>query len=178
VPAAPSPRPPPALPDEAYVRLRERLLRAVSRTCPPWLAGRAEDVVHAALLKLMARHPEGTAEPPSSYLQRVAHSCLVDEIRRLRRRKEVSLDDAERSPAPASSDPEQSGMGAEFRHALGQCLQALVEARRLAVTLYLQGHSVPESARILGWTHKKAENLVYRALDDLRRCLGTKGFRP
>jgi RNA polymerase sigma-70 factor (ECF subfamily) len=50
--------------------------------------------------------------------------------------------------------------------------------RRLAVTLYLQGHTVPEAARILDWSGKRTENLVYRGLADLRECLMAKGMRP
>jgi RNA polymerase sigma-70 factor (ECF subfamily) len=50
--------------------------------------------------------------------------------------------------------------------------------RRRAVMLYLQGHSVPEAARLLGWTAKRTENLVYRGLADLRHCLRAKGHTP
>ena len=50
--------------------------------------------------------------------------------------------------------------------------------RRLAVTLHLQGHTVPETARILDWAAKQTENLVYRGLADLRECLMAKGLRP
>ena len=50
--------------------------------------------------------------------------------------------------------------------------------RRLAVMLHLQGHPVAEAARILGWTVKRTENLVYRGLADLRHCLICKGHRP
>jgi RNA polymerase sigma-70 factor (ECF subfamily) len=46
------------------------------------------------------------------------------------------------------------------------------------VTLYLQGHSVPDAARILDWPAKRTENLVYRGLADLRACLSNKGLRP
>jgi RNA polymerase sigma-70 factor (ECF subfamily) len=42
--------------------------------------------------------------------------------------------------------------------------------------MYLHGHSVAEVAALLGWRFKKAENLVYRGLADLRRCLATKGL--
>jgi RNA polymerase sigma-70 factor (ECF subfamily) len=52
-----------------------------------------------------------------------------------------------------------------------------VPPRRHAVTLSLQGHSVPEIGRLLGWTGKKAENLVYRGMADLRECLEGKGIR-
>ena len=34
----------------------------------------------------------------------------------------------------------------------------------------------PEVASILKWRAKTAENLVYRGLADLRRCLATKGL--
>lgn len=50
--------------------------------------------------------------------------------------------------------------------------------RWLAVTLHLQGHSVPEVGALLAWTVKKAENLVYRGLADLRSCLSSKGLQP
>jgi RNA polymerase sigma-70 factor (ECF subfamily) len=46
------------------------------------------------------------------------------------------------------------------------------------VILYIQEHTVPEAARILGWTLKRTENLVYRGLADLRACLAAKGQTP
>jgi RNA polymerase sigma-70 factor (ECF subfamily) len=55
---------------------------------------------------------------------------------------------------------------------------AMKRERRLAVTLHLQGHTVPEAARILDWAAKQTENLVYRGLADLRACLMAKGIRP
>jgi RNA polymerase sigma-70 factor, ECF subfamily len=53
----------------------------------------------------------------------------------------------------------------------------MVAPRRHAVTLNLQGHSVPDIGRLLGWTAKKAENLVYRGMADLRSCLSSKGIQ-
>jgi RNA polymerase sigma-70 factor (ECF subfamily) len=46
------------------------------------------------------------------------------------------------------------------------------------VTLHLHGHSLVEAARILDWAAKQTENLVYRGLADLRKCLLAKGIRP
>jgi RNA polymerase sigma-70 factor (ECF subfamily) len=37
---------------------------------------------------------------------------------------------------------------------------------------------VPEASRILDWSAKRTENLVYRGLADLRECLTLKGMRP
>jgi RNA polymerase sigma-70 factor (ECF subfamily) len=37
---------------------------------------------------------------------------------------------------------------------------------------------VAEAARILDWSPKRTENLVYRGLADLRGCLTSKGLKP
>jgi RNA polymerase sigma-70 factor (ECF subfamily) len=169
--------------DQDYERLREDLKRSVAKVCPRWLADRSEDLVQVALMRIMEirRKSEGTAEFTPYYLKRAAYSALVDEIRRLRRRQEVSLqgDDGEEAtfdPASESPDPERASAGREAGRAIRDCLDRMVRPRRMAVTLNLQGHSVPEIGRLLGWTGKKAENLVYRGMADLRGCLAEKGL--
>ena len=76
----------------------------------------------------------------------------------------------------AEANPEQLLRGRETGQAIRDCLQGLIRPRKLAVTLHLQGHTVPEVARVLGWNVKRAENLVYRGLVDLRQCLDLKGI--
>jgi RNA polymerase sigma-70 factor (ECF subfamily) len=182
LPLAPIPLPPSAGPsrdEQGLARLREQLVRAVARVCPRWLAGRADDVVQAAFLKLLARTGEGTVSVSASYLHKVAYSVTVDEIRRLRRRREVPLEDAAEQAAPAPlADPERAERTREIGRGLAECLRGLSEERRVAVTLHLQGHTVRESGRILGWRAKQVDNLVYRGLADLRRCLTAKGLAP
>ena len=119
---------------------------------------------------------EGNAAVSSSYLYKAAHSALVDEIRRVRRRRETDLEEG--AFEPGGEDPERSAASREIGEAIEDCLTRLVADRRLAVTLYLQGNSVPESARVLDWPAKRTENLVYRGLADLRDCLRSKGLRP
>ena len=169
-----------------YAQLHSDLVRAVDRICPRWMADRADDLVQVALMRVMEiqRKKDGTAELNAVYLRRAAYSAMVDEIRRLRRRQEVSLqgggeeeEDAAFDPAAPSPDPERASAGREAGRAIRDCLGRLVPPRRHAVTLSLQGHSVPEIGKLLGWTAKKAENLVYRGLSDLRGCLGEKGIR-
>ena len=46
------------------------------------------------------------------------------------------------------------------------------------MTLHLQGHSVPDAARVLDWPAKRTENLLYRGLANLRECLMNKGMQP
>src|SRR5436305_14924322 len=77
-----------------YAQLHRDLARAVGRVCPRWMADKADDLVQVALMRVMEiqRKKEGTAEFTSFYLRRAAYSAMIDEIRRLRRRQEVSLE--------------------------------------------------------------------------------------
>ena len=70
-------------------------------------------------------------------------------------------DETELDPAADTPDPERASAGREVGRAIRDCLGLMVRPRRLAVTLNLQGHSVPEIGRLLGWTGKKAENKRY-----------------
>ena len=170
-----------------WTTLREALTRAVRRQCPRWLSDHAEDLVQSALIKVMAMSGTGEGNRPLSsfYLYRVAHSALVDEIRRRQRRREVALEvdeSAEHHGAmlqpQAAGDPEQEASHRELGLAVRGCLLSMTRDRRQAVMLYLQGHSVPDTARLLGWPAKRTENLVYRGLADLRQCLMAKGHVP
>jgi RNA polymerase sigma-70 factor (ECF subfamily) len=176
-----SPVPPSGF-EQDLTRVRADLARAVARVCPAWMADRAEDLVQVALMRVaeVYRRSEGKAELSSFYLRKAAYSAVVDEIRRLRRRQEVPLEEerSETHPASTEPDPAQIYAGGEIGRAIHDCLGRLVRPRRLAVTLHLQGHRVAEAARLLGWSAKKAENLVYRGLADLRGCLDAKGIRP
>jgi len=169
--------------DEAVAEMRSTLQRAVRRVCPRWLADRSEDLVQMAAIRVLEARPSSEGNPgvAASYLYRVAYTTLIDEIRRLRRRPEVPLGDEEGDSRPAgavASGPEQAYAAKQIGGAIQDCLQRLFRDRRLAVTLHLQGHTVPQAAALLGWTTKRTENLVYRGLADLRRCLGGKGIVP
>ena len=171
--------------DEAtYARLRGELKRAVQRVCPSNLVDRADDLIQAGMMKVMQlqRKCESERDFSPAYLWRVAYSALVDEIRKLRRTQVVSLVEEDNQNGVWLADegpgPEKSFTGSQVGSAIRNCLLRLVTPRRLAVTLYLQGHGVPDSARLLGWKTKKVENLVYRGLQNLRQCLTSKGYKP
>ena len=168
-----------------YAALRQDLARAVARLCPGWLIDRRDDLVQAAVMRVMQitgkRSASGEGNQPlsSSYLYRVAYSVLVDEIRRRRRRRETDLEDEAVAPvAIARENPERTAASKEVGRGIQECLMQMKRERRLAVTLHLQGHTVREAARILDWAAKQTENLVYRGLADLRACLMAKGIRP
>ena len=173
--------------EQRWTALRAVMVRAVRRQCPAWLSADVEDIAQMAVAKVMAADTaaEGNPQLPTSYFYKVAHSALVDEIRRRRRRREEALEldgpagERSRVREPvAFSDPESDARLQELGAAVRACLLAMKRERRLAVMLYLQQHTVPEAARLLGWAAKRTENLVYRGLADLRQCLLGKGHRP
>jgi RNA polymerase sigma-70 factor, ECF subfamily len=173
-----------ATPSIDYGKLRQDFVRVVARLCPSWLSKERDDLVQVAVMRVMQimdRRPEGEGEPTlaASYLYKVAYSALVDEMRRLTRRRETDLDDeAVAETAVAVDDPERLTAAREIGQGIRACLTQLKRERRLAVTLYLLGNSVPEASRVLDWPAKRTENLVYRGLADLRECLMSKGLRP
>ena len=168
--------------------LRQHIARTVAKVCPSWMVDHRDDLVQVATLKVLELQSSGKEERrfTGSYLWKVAYSAVIDEVRRRKRRSEVSLDGSE--PEDEGSlgetlptndpDPETRGRGSQIGLGIRDCLGALVQARRLAVMLYLQGHTVPDAAKVLEWTTKKTENLVYRGLRDLRGCLTRKGLEP
>jgi RNA polymerase sigma-70 factor, ECF subfamily len=168
------------VPKQSPERIRRVIVRAVRRSCPAWLAADAEDIAQAATLKVLAEleRREGGEPLPSSYLWRTAHSELVDEIRRRRRRPE---DVAEEDQLRQLGDSQRVGPhrrleGRELGAAIRACLRGLIEVRRRATVLHLLGYTVPEIAHLLGWPRKRADNLAYRGMADLRACLTEKGY--
>jgi len=177
--------------DADTVELRARLERAVARVCPPWLSARSDDLVQVAVMRILdiQRSSQGERTFSASYLWKVAYCALIDEIRRVRRRRETPLEGPDdggegeggalASTLPAAApDPERRAAGHQIGRGIRECLGRMVRPRRLAVVLHLQGHTVPEASRLLEWRAKRTENLLYRGLGDLRRCLSAKGLAP
>lgn len=171
---------PPTRPDDDDTLLRRELERAVRAVCAARHADRADDLVQTAMMRLLwlRRRGEGPATPSPSYLRRVAYNALVDELRRPYRQRETPLDPAAITLQADAPDPERRAAGSELADAIRRCLQRLVGSRRSAVSLSLLGHTVGETARLLGWGEKRTENLVLRGRKDLRRCLEESGWRP
>jgi RNA polymerase sigma-70 factor (ECF subfamily) len=144
--------------------MRALLARAVGRHCPSEFADRREDLVHTALLRVFER--TAGEKPPSleaSYLWRVAFSVVMDEIRKHRRSQSRSA----QLEVLASEESAGPDLGLEIR----ECVAQVPPTRRTAVILHLQGFRLDEVAAILRKERKQIENLVYRGLTDVRRCL-------
>jgi len=170
------------LPERQVAELRGQLLGAVRRSSPPWLASQAEDIVQTAMIRILAAHRKsgGNLELRPSYLKRAAYNATVDEMRKRFRRNEVSV---EEGPEPGHvsarpDDPESRAAALEIHSGIRDCLGDLLRSRRVAVACHLQGYSVPEASRFLGWSPKKTEHLVRRGMEELRTCLTSKGLKP
>lgn len=168
--------------EKEFAEIRRRLRLCVGRVCPAWLRDHAEDIVQAAMVRLLEvdRKRGENRWLATINLRTVAYYAAMDEIRRHVRRKEVPEEDEHamaltKSPA---AGPEREAAAREIERGIDDCMTRLVRPRRLAVTLHLLGYSFPEVGRSLGWSTKKAEHLVYRGLDDMRRCLTAKGLTP
>lgn len=162
-----------ALPSREAERICAVLRRALQRLCPAELLPEREDLVQAALVKLLEirERAEQSRPVPASYLWQVAYTTAMDELRRRRRRQNVqepAMEETGESPEPRP----------DLRAAIAGCLQALPEDRRAAVTLHLHGFSAEQAARSLGFVVKRVQNLTYRGLADLRKCLRAKGAVP
>ena len=168
--------------DDQLALIRRQLVRSVARICPAQLGSEQDDIVQVALIRLserLSRAPEAECTP--GFVWKVAYSVTVDEIRRRRRRSEVDLADIPEEggvPFDARPGPDQQVEARRQREGLRVCLRALRVERRRAVTLHLLGHTVPETGRLMSWNPKRAANLVYRGLADLRACLTNKGLAP
>lgn len=169
-------------PGDDLVELRDRVAAAVRRNCPSWMRAEVEDLAQNVLLKLLRarERSEGGRSFSTLYLEKSAHGAVVDEIRRVCRRREDAGDQDEvlaRTPAVAG-DPHRSSSAREIARGVFDCLGRLSQSRRLAVSLYLNGCTVPEAAAHLRWRLKRTESLVYRGLAQLRVCLEAKGLKP
>lgn len=166
-----------------YQQLKLDLEKAVAHQCPKWMQAERDDLVQAGMIKVMAlqeKSDRGTSFN-RTYIYRIAHSAMIDEIRRLRRRNETDIVDEEGQDLPLPDEdasPENQLLSREIGQNISHCLLNMITPRRLAVTLKLQGESAPQAAEILGWSLRKVENLLYRGLADLRQCLMSKGITP
>lgn len=158
------------------------LLRGtVARVCPAGIS--VDDVVQEARLRLWnAIQSEREITNPASYIYRVAVTATLDAVRRMKARREESLEgktvDDEPLPLPASAEasPEHRVEGKLLREKVALALARLAPNRRRAVSLHLQGFSSEEVADLTGWSEPKARNLVYRGREDLREELRREGI--
>ena len=158
--------------------VRARLAQAVRRFAPHWMGDQLDDLVQTAVMRILRGPPSWTLDPP--LLRRIAYSVVIDELRRRKRRPEVEMSPSmpDRIVNSGELSPETRVHGAGVGESVVAAVHGLSDDRRRAVTLYLQDHTVPEIADLLGWDRKRASNCVYRGLADLREVLEVRGVLP
>lgn len=168
-----------AVDDREYASLRKAIVRAVRRACPAWLVSHHEDIAQIAITKIAAVLEGGKplADLSKAYVARVAYNAVVDEIRKQRRRHALSaVDDAPEDLPDAQLGQHKVLEGRQLGLAIKDCFADMAQTRRVAVGLYLEGRGATEIAKMFEWKRKQADNLVYRGLADLRKCLEGKGY--
>jgi RNA polymerase sigma-70 factor (ECF subfamily) len=165
--------------EDEFEALEAAVRRAVTSALRPSMRSYAHDIAQAAMERLLVKMRENpTARPRTQgYVWRMANYAVIDEVRRLQRRRE---DSAQEDPMAVDdrAAPDDALHRKRVSAAITDCVQRLPDDRRRAVTLYLQGHGISEAAQIMAWVRKRAENAVYRGLAAVRRCLEGKGVTP
>lgn len=150
------------------------LRRTIVRICPKNLGIQFDDIEQDARLRLWrAIRDETILTRPASYIYRTAVTATLDAVRGAKARREETLPEtlASRSE-PVTDIVARRTQMEQVQHALGK----LRENRRQAVLLHLRGLTLPEVARLTGWSEFKARNLIYRGLKQLRKLLREEGI--
>lgn len=165
-------------------KTHERIRRIAYSRCPAWLAHKREDIAQKASLRLL-ENAKKKQDPNycGSYLYRVVASVIVEELRSSRKRNEHTPppratqheQHVENTPSH-TPDPERSLSHRGSAQGIEACMKKLLEDRRVAVTLSLQGYKASEIAALCNWNTKRAENLILRGRNQLRSCLKARGL--
>jgi len=113
-------------------------------------------------------------EVSASYVYRTATAAAIDLIRRRRARpdrfsgRDVGRLEAVGSPKPGPGEQLAARM---LEQRVERSLTTLIDSRRPVVRAYLAGYRLTEIAELMGWTHAKVRNLLYRGLSDLQQAL-------
>jgi RNA polymerase sigma-70 factor (sigma-E family) len=133
----------------------------------------AEDLVQATLTKLYLNWPSfQRADNPDGYLRRVLVNALIDEKRRIWRRREQPMAVLPDRPAGAAGDTDAD-------EAIRQALRELPARMRAAVLFrYFYDLDVAETADALGCSTGTVKSQTARGLDRLRTVLDRSPLRP
>ena len=172
---------------QAFARLVERWEKPMQRLCTRMTgdAHRGEDLAQETFARLFARRK--SYEPAgkfSTFLWRIALNICYDELRKIKRRGELSLDGIDddsagdlRSPTfdgrPADdSAPDSQLVEHERAEAVRRALGQLTEPYRVVVVLrHYEGLKFREIGELLGIPEGTVKSRMAEALNQLNRLL-------
>jgi RNA polymerase sigma-70 factor (ECF subfamily) len=131
----------------------------------------AEDLAGQVFLKAMEslRGYKWTGVPFQSWLFRIAHNLMVDNLRRRSKRTSEPLDEALPDRRP-HTDPEQRLAEKLTRQGLIEAVERLTELQKQVIHLkFAAGLSNAEVAQIMGKTEGAVKALQHAALQALQR---------
>ena len=175
---------------EGFAQLVNKWQGPIQRLCVRMLGDshRGEDLAQEAFARLYAkRHDYKPAARFSTYLWRVAMNLCYDELRRLKRRPETSLDaepfDSEETfsildaHAPVETTPESEIEGRERAEIVRTALQKLPEHYRAVVVLrHYEDLKFREIADVLDIPEGTVKSRMAEGLQQLSEIL-TRAFR-
>lgn len=165
---------------QAFARLVERWQKPIQGLCARMLgdAHRAEDLTQEAFARVFARRKD--YEPVSrfsTYLWRIALNLCYDELRKINRRGESSLEDSadERGEFQFAADgvaPDFQLVGDERAEGVRRALLALAEPYRVVVVLrHYEGLKFREIGEVLDIPEGTVKSRMVEALNQLSRLL-------
>jgi RNA polymerase sigma-70 factor, ECF subfamily len=170
---------------EAFAMLVKRWEQPIQRLCARMLsdAPRGEDLTQEAFARVFARRKNYEASAKfSTFLWRIALNLCYDELRKIKRRGEFSLDSTGDDAHPiletvASDEPAPDARlaGQERAAAVRQALSQLTEPYRVVVVLrHYEGLKFREIADVLDVPEGTVKSRMAEALDQLSRILTRK----
>ncbi|MDR2220239.1 MAG: sigma-70 family RNA polymerase sigma factor [Methylobacillus sp.] len=159
--------------DTLYQRHRGRLFRFLVREAGSHEAG--EEIYQEAWLRLIRHREEYRVEARfSTYLYRLAHSALIDHLRKRGRlwKHEETVEELPDDIACPLPGPETAWGQRLTAQALSDCLQTLPEEQREVFLLREEAElSLADIAEITGAGLEAAKSRLRYALKKLRLCL-------
>jgi RNA polymerase sigma-70 factor (ECF subfamily) len=164
----------------AYARLIRRYQQPMSRRMRHFARQPAdlEELVHEVFVEAYFSLGRFRGEADfSHWLMRIATRVGYRYWKRRRRdadRRQSLESSAKGKPPAADSDAAAGAESAEAAEKLAALLEKLPPRDRLVVTLmYVEGHSVVETAALTGWSQTMVKVQAFRARGKLRKVLAT-----
>lgn len=159
--------------DTLYQRHRGRLFRFLVREAGSRENG--EEIYQEAWLRLIGQREHYRVEAKfSTYIYRIAHSCLIDHLRkqgRLWKHEETVAELPDEAACPLPTPESEWGRGLTAR-ALSDCIATLPEEQREVFLLREEAElSLADIADITGAGIEAAKSRLRYALKKLRQCL-------
>ncbi|UCE42020.1 MAG: sigma-70 family RNA polymerase sigma factor [Candidatus Aminicenantes bacterium] len=111
----------------------------------------------------------------SSYIKKIVDSSVIDHIRKMRRERDLILQQKYKTISEWKRIYEIDGIhDKNLKKIVSESVESLLESRRKVVKLYLLNLTIEEIASFFCWSRHKTRNLLYRGLSDLKKALKEK----